>query len=114
MASAGLALAVTLAIEVPLVVMLFPGQRVRMAVAALVANTVTNLTLNLLLPTLPVVGTHHVLVGELVALIGEAIVYVVVSRPLDVGRALVASGLGNALSFGAGGALASALLRLAR
>jgi len=102
-----LALAVTLVIEVPLVAALFPGQRLRMAVVALVANTVTNLTLNVVLPTLPVVGPHHLVVGELLALVGEAAVYAAVSRPHDLGRALVASGLGNGLSFGLGGALVS-------
>jgi hypothetical protein len=107
-----LALAVTLAIEVPVVVLLFPGQRVRMGIAALVANTATNLVLNLLLPRLPGIGSHHVVVGEVFALVGEAAIYAAVSRPRSLSRALVASGLGNGLSFAAGGLLVAALVRL--
>jgi hypothetical protein len=112
MGPTGLALTVTLAIEVPLVALLFPGQRVRMALAALVANTVTNLTLNILLPRIPLVAPHALLVGELLALLGEAAVYAAVSRPRRVARALVASGLGNGLSFGLGGVLTAAIRSL--
>ncbi len=112
MGGAGLALGVTLLIEVPVVAALFPGQRVRMAIWALAMNTATNLGMNVLLPRIALIGVHYVVVGELLALFGEAAVYVIVSRPRDVARALLASSLSNALSFAGGGLVGSALVRL--
>ena len=40
--------------------------------------------------------------GEVFATLAEALVDVIVARPRDVGRALVASALANSASFGAG------------
>ncbi len=94
------ALAVTLGIEVPLVAALFPGRRLRMAAVAAVANVVTNLTLNLLLPRVPVLQGRHVLPGEILAVVAEAAAYAAASR--DLPRSLLASSVANALSFGAG------------
>jgi hypothetical protein len=97
------ALVVTLVIEVPIVAALFPRQRSRMAAIALVANTVTNLTLNVGLPHVGVHGTPRILVGESAALVVEALAYALLSRPREVGRAIIASAIGNGLSFTLGG-----------
>ena len=111
MRDALVALLVTLVLEVPLVALLFPGQRARLAVVALVANAFTNLTLNVVLPAVPLLRGNHVLVGEILAVVVEALAYAAASRPRDVGRAFAVAGLTNALSFGAGGAMAALLLR---
>jgi len=104
------ALAVTLVLEVPLVVALYPGQRKRIGVASLLANCATNLTLNLLLWRLPFAAGNHIFLGEALALFTEAIVYGAVSRPHDWPRGLLASALANALSFFAGPLVAGWLL----
>jgi hypothetical protein len=103
------ALAVTLLIEVPIVALCFPGQRARMALVAIVANTVTNLTLNVLLPGLPALSRHALVLGEVAAVIVEAAAYTVAGRPPELGRALAVSGASNALSYELGGALATLL-----
>lgn len=103
MTSALRALIVTLLIEVPLAAALFPRQRARIAVVALLSNTATNLALNVGLPSLGLFGSTRILVGEAAALVLEALAYAVFSRPRDVGRAIVASALGNLLSFSFGG-----------
>jgi hypothetical protein len=94
------ALLVTLAIEVPLATVLFPGQRAKMAAVAAIMNVATNVTLNVWLPRVALLRGGHVLPGELLALVAEAAVYALASR--DLPRSLVAAGLGNALSFAAG------------
>ncbi len=96
------ALVVTLAIEVPIVAALFPGQRVRMALVAAVANIATNLTLNLVLARWAALGGYQVPAGEILAVVLEAAAYGVASRPRDWSRSTLASSLGNALSFAAG------------
>ncbi len=103
------ALVVTIVIEVPIVFALFPRQRLRMAAIALVANTATNLTLNVGLPRMGVHGMPRILVGESAALVLEALAYAVLSRPREVGRAIIASAVGNGLSFTLGSALANVL-----
>jgi hypothetical protein len=96
------ALVVTLVIEVPIVAAFFPRERVRMALVAAVANTATNLTLNLVLARMVVLGGHRMLIGEGLALFGEAAAYGAFSRTQDLARGVVASGVSNALSFAAG------------
>jgi hypothetical protein len=96
------ALAVTLVIEVPLVALLFPGQRLKMAAVATVMNAATNLTLNLVLPHLVWLHGQWLLPGEVLAVVTEAAAYALASRPRDLPRSLLASSLANALSFGAG------------
>jgi hypothetical protein len=96
------ALVVTLVLEVPVVAALYPGQRVRMALVALAANLCTNLTLNVIFPSVPLVRGYHVLVGEIAAVLVEWAAYSAASRPRDVGRALAVSGLANALSYAVG------------
>jgi hypothetical protein len=104
------ALAVTLLIEVPVVALGFPGQRVRMALVALVVNTVTNLTLNVLLPAIPLLRPHSLFIGETLAVLVEALAYARAGRPRDLGRALALSGVSNALSYELGGAVVAALM----
>lgn len=97
-----LALAITLAVEVPVVALVYRGQRVRMAAACVLATTTTHLAMHFLLPrALPRPG-DFVLLGELLALGIEAGVYATVSRPREADRALMAAGLANALSYAAG------------
>ncbi len=106
------ALAVTLLLELPLVVALYPGQRKKLLVASLLANCATNLTLNLLLWRVPVLAGRHVFPGEVLALLVEAAVYGMVSKPHDWPRGLLASALANAASFFAGPFLAAWLMRV--
>lgn len=100
-----LALAVTLAIEVPVVAALFAGQRLRMAVVAALATTATHLAMHFALPHVVSTYVAWLVAGELLALVVEAAAYALLSRPRSVERALVASAVANALSFGAGLAL---------
>ena len=93
------ALALTVAIEVPIVAALFPGRRVRLAIVAAVATSATHLFMHLVLPRL-VPAAWWLLAGEGVALAVEAAAYALAGR--DLARALVASGLANAASFAAG------------
>jgi hypothetical protein len=80
-----------------------------MTLLALVANVCTNLTLNVLLPAVPGLSAHRLLAGEALATVAEAAVYALGSRPRDLGRALIVSGIANALSYELGGAVASRL-----
>jgi hypothetical protein len=95
-----LALLITLVLEVPLVAAAFPGQRLKLAVVALAANTFTNLLLNLVLPHL--LHGNHLLPGEVFAVVFEAGAYFVASRPRDAPRSLLVSSVANTLSFSAG------------
>jgi hypothetical protein len=96
------ALVVTLAIEVPLVAIVFRGQRARMALVCAVTTGATNLFMNTAFRTwIPERGLAITL-GELGALAIEAAVYALASRPRDVPRALLASALANAASYAAG------------
>lgn len=97
-----LAYALTLALEVPVVAAFFPGQRRRMAVACAAATTVTHLTMHFVLPRLVSSYGQFILVGEVGALVVEAVVYWLASQPREAGRALAASAVANLLSYGAG------------
>jgi hypothetical protein len=103
------ALAATLLVEVPIVVVAYPRQRARLALVAIAANTFTNLVLNVVLPAIPLIRSHHVLYGEAFALIVEALAYAAAARPRAFGRALLVSGISNALSFELGGVVAGLL-----
>jgi hypothetical protein len=92
----------TLAAEVPLVALVYPGQRTRMAAACALGTTVTNLAMNLALPRWLGAGAAFLVVGEAGALLLEAALYARVGRPRDLARALVASALANGASFAAG------------
>ena len=97
-----LALAITLAVEVPIVAALYRSERLRMAICCALATGATNLAMNG--PWLRMAGSYadYLLVGEIAALGIEAVAYVAVSREHEIGRALLASALANAASFGAG------------
>ncbi len=97
-----LACAVTVAVECPIVAAVYPGRRLKMAFVCAVATAATNLAMNLLFRRWLGAGLDHLLVGELSALLLEALAYVLVCRPRDLGRALVASALANGASFSAG------------
>jgi len=96
------ALLVTLALEVPVVALCYPRERLRMGLGCLGATAVTNVAMNgLLLPVSPSYA-FYLLVGETAALVLEATVYLALSRDHELGRAALASALANSLSFGAG------------
>jgi len=95
-----LALTTTLAVEVPVVAALFPGRRLRLALACAAATTATHLLMHLGFPRLLPSGVSPLLVGEAFATLAEAAVYALASR--DLGRSLVASALANSASFAAG------------
>jgi hypothetical protein len=96
------AFALTVAIEVPLVALVFKGQRVRMALVCAITTGATNLFMNTVLRTLIHDRGLAITVGELGALAIEAAVYALASRPRDLPRALFASALANAASYVAG------------
>ncbi len=99
------ALAITLALEVPVVAACFPGQRVRLAAACALTTTATHLFMHFGLPWLGLGPLGVVVVGEVLATTVEAGVYTAVSRPRSLGRGLVASALANSVSYAAGAAL---------
>lgn len=89
---------VTVAIEAPIVAIIYKNQRGRMALASALATSATNLTMNLVLFRL-LSRDNYLLVGELGALVLEALVYWLVARPKDLPRALVASAVANTASY---------------
>jgi len=99
------ALALTLAVEVPIVALVFKGQRVRMALVCAATTAATNVAMNTLLRASIPGASLAIAVGEISALAIEATVYALASRPRDVPRALVASALANAASYAVGLAL---------
>jgi hypothetical protein len=101
-----LALLLTLAIEIPVVALVFAGQRLRMALVCLVATTATHLLMHFVLPSVCPTARSWLIAGEAQALVLEALAYLLLSRPRDPGRALIASALANSASFAAGLALA--------
>ena len=97
-----LALALTLAVEVPIVALLFPRQRLRMAFVCAAATVATHLSMHFALPRVLGSWGAAVLWGELGALTVEAAAYAIASRPRDPARALVTSALANLTSYAAG------------
>jgi hypothetical protein len=91
--------ALTVAVETPIVALVFRRQWRRMALACALATSATNLAMNLWLSRAGAGYLRALVAWELVALLAEAAVYALASRPRDVARALVASGLANAASF---------------
>ncbi|MEZ4225262.1 MAG: hypothetical protein R3B13_30200 [Polyangiaceae bacterium] len=96
------ALAVTLAVEIPVVALVYKGERVRMALACAGVTAATNLTMNTLLLRVAPSIESYLLIGEVGAVVLEAAAYVWISKSRDLGRALVASALANSLSYAAG------------
>lgn len=95
-------LLITLVVEVPIVALMFPGQRLRMGLTCLVATTVTNVLMNTVWAAHAGSYETYLLGGETGALVLEALAYAGMSRPRQWARALAASGAANAASFGAG------------
>lgn len=91
----------TICLEVPVVALLYPGHRKRLAAVCLVATSLTLLNMHLLLPQLIDDHALVVVVGEVIALGAEAAAYILAHGAGGWSRALVASALANALSFGA-------------
>jgi len=92
----------TVGLEAPTVAVCYPrGQRLRMAVACVIATTATNLAMNTFLARTASSYVQYLLIGESCALLLEAAVYLAVSKPRDIPRAVAASAAANALSFGA-------------
>lgn len=90
----------TILLEVPLVALLYPGRRARLALVCLLATSVTYLLMALVLPLVLRDYTLVVVTGELIAVVAEAGAYALADRERGWSRALVASALANGLSFG--------------
>lgn len=99
------ALAITVAIEAPVVALLYKGQRWRMMVVCILATSATNLLMNTALRSLVPGHGLAVILGELFAFAVEATAYASASNPRDVPRALTASAIANAASFAVGACL---------
>jgi hypothetical protein len=97
-----LALGVTLVVETPIVASFFRDEAARMALVSVATNICTNLAMNMLLFQAAPSYSTYLLVGEIAAVLLEAAVYYSASREHELGRALAASALANAASFGAG------------
>ncbi len=97
-----MAWALTVVAETPCVMAVYPGQRRRMGLTCALSTTVTNLAMNYVLPRWLGAGVLFLLVGEMGALVLEAVIYAAVGRPRDLARALVASALANGASFALG------------
>jgi hypothetical protein len=97
-----LALAITLLVEIPVVAVFYPRHRLRMILACIVANCITNLSLNVLLLRAAFAYDSTLLVGESAALVFEALVYAFVAPNREWSRALAASAAANLASFGIG------------
>ena len=95
------ALTATICIEVPVVILFFPEQRVRMGVSCLLATTATHLFLFFGVPAFCPLQ-YQIVLGESIAVVVEAVVYIVVSRPRNVSKSLLASAIANTASYGAG------------
>jgi hypothetical protein len=96
------ALLVTLAVEVPIVALLYRGARTRMALVCASITGLTNVAMNAWLFDALASYETYLLTGELGATVLEAAVYALASPRRHTGRALVAAGLANAASFAAG------------
>ena len=96
------ALGVTVAIEVPLVALAFPGERLKMAACALVATTLTHLGMHLVTPISPEALMTWLIVGETAAVVLEGLAYWAVTNKRGFLWAMGVSIIANAASFSAG------------
>jgi len=96
------ALGLTVAVEVPVVVALYPGQRLRLGAICCVATTLTHALLFLVLFRFVALTSWTLVLAESGALVAEAVAYAAASRPRSMPRGLMASALANAASFGLG------------
>lgn len=97
-----IALGVTLAVEVPLVAAAFPEERLRMAVCALVATTVTHVGMHLVTPITTEMLYLWLVVGELGAFVLEGSAYAVATKKRGILWAFAVSLVANAASFSMG------------
>ena len=97
-----LAYGVTVVLETPVVALAYPKERLRMAVACILATSATHLFMHFVLTALVSRLQVWLVVGEASATVLEALVYWRASREHDVGRALAVSAVANTLSFAAG------------
>ena len=81
------ALGLTVAVEVPAVMLFYPGQRLRLALVCCVATTLTHAALFLGLSYWVALTTWVVLAGEIGAVLVEALAYTFFSRPRNMPRA---------------------------
>ncbi len=96
----------TVALETPVVALLFPGRRGWMALVCVIATSGTNLYMNIGLPRFFSDFAYGLLLGEALALVIEALIYGVAARKLEIVNPFVkgwlASALANSLSYGVG------------
>lgn len=90
-------LALTLAVEMPIVAAFFRGRRLRLALACAAATTVTFLLMHLSFRVLQLDNLFALVVGEALVTLAEAAAYAVASG--KQGRSLLASVVANAASF---------------
>jgi hypothetical protein len=94
------ALLVTILVEAPLVGLVY--RRLAMALVCAVTTGVTNLVMNRFLFRAVRSAEQYILIGELGAVLIEALVYFLVARKHGAARAIAASALANSASFVAG------------
>jgi hypothetical protein len=100
-----LGLALTLAVEVPVVLLLLRRRGwKRVLAAALVANLVSHPLLHFVLPRIvsPMARGQFILVGEIGVFVLEALIYWAVLRPRPWPLAVAAAALANAASYSIG------------
>jgi hypothetical protein len=90
-------LIVTLLIEAPIVGLVY--RRLAMALVCLVTTGVTNFVMNRFLFRAASSAEQYILIGEIGAVLLEAVVYWLVARNEGAARALAASALANTASF---------------
>lgn len=96
------ALLVTLLVEIPIVAAFYPGQRTRMAIACAFATIFASLAVNALLRHVTSRIDAYVAIGQVAAMILEALVYFFVAHPRDLRRAFTAAAAANIASYAAG------------
>jgi hypothetical protein len=94
------ALLVTILVEAPLVGLVY--RRLSMALVCAVTTGVTNFVMNRFLFRALRSAEQYVLIGELGAVVVEALIYFLVAREQGAARAIDASALANSASFVAG------------
>jgi hypothetical protein len=96
-------LALTLAVELPVALLVLRRQgKKRALLAGLLANLISHPLLHFALPLLvsPAARGQFILVGELAVFVFEALVYLAVARPRPWVLAVAAAALANAASCG--------------
>jgi peptidoglycan biosynthesis protein MviN/MurJ (putative lipid II flippase) len=92
----------TLLVEVPIIARFYAKQWRRMAATCAIATSLTNLSMNVLLPSWATSVLSFLVIGETAALLLEAMVYCLVDRGRCLGQALIASAVANTASFALG------------